>query len=62
MDQVINNEETQKTIKRLSSLAPTVANEDNLSLFQKTILVYKKKKLFNQILQKKVIDLKKKIR
>jgi hypothetical protein len=33
-----------------------------MSPFEKTILIYKKKKIFNDILEAKVIDLKKKIK
>lgn len=33
-----------------------------MSTFEKVILIYKKKKLFNQILERKLIDLKKKIK
>lgn len=32
-----------------------------MSSFEKTVLIYKKKRIFNDILESKVLDLKKKI-
>lgn len=58
------NVEEEKTIKVGLSKDYTKkrSEDDNMSTFEKVILIYKKKKLFNQILERKVIDLKKRIK
>lgn len=57
----VENDKTVKKVGEVENKSRTLFPEDKASVFEKAIILYKKKKLFNQIRESKLIALKKKI-